>query len=270
MKRETQAPTWTVEDAVEAIANDGLPPHLNTFEKRIEYGLTLERLPRRGGMPKAGVTEIIGPVVLNSYSQYKRARSVVLAANSTLRPPEVVHTARKAVAEVEAGAITVSAAYDRLREAEKVAAATADDWTAYDAAGLPKLPPPAPNARTPKARAVRIEWTKALAAQGASSYEIAERLGIGRPAVAKLARDFKIVIPADKALNRTPRRTHDPNRAMAVAAEDLAALVWSLERINPDDLDPAQASVWGAQLHDHALTIRRMARRISPKKENNQ
>lgn len=266
MKRETQAPTWTVEDAVEAIAKDGLPPHLNTLEERIEYGLALERLPRRGGVPRAGVTEIIGPVVLNSYSQYKRAKAVVLAAKSTLRPPEVINTARKAVDEVEAGTITVSAAYERLRAAEKAAAP--NDWTEFDRGGLPKTPPPAPNARTPKARAVRIEWTKALAAQGATSYEIAEKLGIGRPAVAKLSRDFNIIIPADKALNRTPRRIHDPNRVVSVAAEDLAALVWSLERINPDDLDPAQASVWGAQLHDHALTINRMARRISPKKEN--
>jgi transposase len=196
----------------------------------------------------------------------------VLAARSPVRPAQVVEAARKALAEAEAHTITLSAAYDRLRAAEVAwtEEENASRVTDYDAKGLPTTSPPLPRSRSSKARKLRIEWVKAMAAQGATSDEIALRLGIGTRAVWQIVKDEGLVIPADKAMAKTPRKAFDPARAMTAIATDLDALVWSLDRINPDSLDPAQAADWAAQLHAHALTIRRVSRRISPKKENDQ
>jgi hypothetical protein len=248
----------TAEDALEAITPADLK---GTIEDRIKMGMAIELLPRRNPdshYGKHGAADYIGPALMSSSSQYKRARAVVAASLSETRPPHLVAHARAIVDEMNAGTITISHAYEKYRVAEK------NEWAAQlSNNGLPLVPPPMANARTPKARKLRMEWVRALAGKGATSEEIATKLGLSHAGARKIIRDMGIVVKADAALMRTQRKVANPTRAMTVVVDDLEALVWSLDRINPADLDQDQVKIWADQLREHARLIERMSRRMT-------
>lgn len=252
----------TVEDAVEALYesdtlydDDTVLPR--TMEEVVILGLTIEALDHRDPGGHQDYLRYIGGAISSSGSKYVRARYVVQAARSTKRPAHVVTAAKQAMAAVDAGTISYTAAYNRVRAAEK-----ADVADVVDDEGMPPVDPPSALARSPRARALRIEWCRALAGKGATSEQIAGRLGIGIEAVKRLCRDSGITLTADAAIAKTQRKAVDPDRAMRVAVDDLDALVWSLERVDVNRLNPDDAANWAKQLGRYARGISRVAQNI--------
>jgi hypothetical protein len=259
----------TIEDAVAALIDQrDETVRDRPIEEWVSVGLTIETLDWRdppSGIirdPKRDTTLIVGPAVTTSGSQYKRARAVVNAARSAHRPAHVVAAAQQALVLADQGRISLNAAYDCVRSAEKT-----DPVDGTGAEGLPLIPPPLASARTPKARLLRRDWIRALSAKGYTSGQIAEQLGINHEGLRKMARDMGLVIPADQAMRKTQRKAADPARAMSVVVADLDALVWSLDRIDTTDLDPADTAEWADQLRKHARAIQRMSRRILKKEQ---
>lgn len=258
----------TIEGAVEALkaraASLGLTVAA-TVEERVDLGLAIEALPRRDRTPPGerwDVIEVVGPAVYNSSGTYKRAKSLVHASRATgFRAPHIVAAAQEALARVNAGEISLTGGYEAYRAAER----QPPPPEGLGADGLPLVPPPTPNARTPKARQLRILWIKAMAAKGTTSEQIAERLGISPEGLRKIARDISLIIPADVVLGRYQRKGYNPAKAAQSAVDDLDAIIWSLDRIEPGDLDPVRAREWADQLQEHARAIFKTARRL---KEN--
>jgi hypothetical protein len=230
-----------------------------TMQEWVDQGLMLETLDHEHpGSVSDYLQYVIGPAVCASGSMYKRARLVVQTARSHARPRHVVEAAREAIRSIDAGVLTVSGAYTRLRvtmKADPPAEGTLED-------GLPSLPPPSPAARSPKARQLRIQWIRALTAKGATTQQISDRIRIGPSAIRKIYRDCNITNTADAALNRSQVRAVDPNRAMRVILEDLDALIWSLDGIDVSGLDEAETAAWAKQLTGYARAINRASKRI--------
>ena len=229
------------------------------LEEVVDQGIMLETLDHQNpGSIADYVQTVIGPAVGSSGAQYKRARTVVQASRSHLRPRHVVDTAREAIRSVDAGVLTISGAYTRVRVAMR--SDPPEEGTVDD--GLPAVPPPAAEARSPKARQLRIQWIKALVAQGATTAQISERIGITPPAIRKIYKDINLVNNADAALNRTQVKAVDHSRVMRVIVDDLDALVWSLDGVDITALDEGEKTEWAKRLTKYARDINRASRKI--------
>lgn len=255
----------TIEEAAQACMDGRDQDHRprNVMEK-VALGLAIESLPER--QPSTGrdrtydIYAKVGPALGWSGSTYKRARWLVQVATSARRPAHLVQAAVEALAAVDAGTHAINGAYTRVRNAEKSTDTVVVDGLGRD--GLPMTPPPQPAARSPKARRIRQDWVRAMAAKGATSADISDRIGITVQAVKKLAQDTGVEITADRALAKTQRRAADPNRAMEVVAGDLDALVWSLDRVELAGLDPDRVAGWAETLRHAARSLNRVAGRM--------
>lgn len=246
----------TVEEAVEAIEEAKDESNVaRTIEEWVELGLTIETLDHAD--EQHDYNQFIGAAVASSGSQYKRGRVIVQAARSQRRPKHVVDVARQALDAYDAGLMPLSTAYMRVKAAENAhpADVVADD-------DLPLVPVPSPAARSPRARRLREEWIRALSAKGATSDQISQRIGISVPGLKKICKDIGLEISADVALVKTQRRQVDPNRAIRVAADDLDALVWSLDQVDVTAIDLEQAKQYATQFARYARSINRMARKL--------
>lgn len=253
----------TVEDAIEALsgsADELTRPR--TLTEMVDLGMSIETLDRRPGAEIHDYAEYIGRVLTTSGAQYKRAKTVVLASRSQLRAMHVVAMAKRVLEQVDAGLLTVHAAYGRVKGAEKM---PPPDEIADD--GLPTLAPPSPQARSPKARMLREQWIHALAGQGATADQIAQKLGISISGVRHICKQIGVEIPAEKVLARTQRKAVDHNRTVSVALDDLDALVWSLDRVDTDAVDDTQREEWAKRLGRYARDINRVSRKIKRSKE---
>lgn len=94
----------------------------------------------------------------------------------------------------------------------------------------------------------RYERIRKMAGQGYSSRQIADKVNITAPTVRLIAREHGIDIPADKAIGRT--RQHDSNRIARQIVHGLEGTRMSLELINYDQLDRAEAAHWATSLTD--------------------
>lgn len=254
----------TIEEASELIAEqrDEMSAPRRT-EDAVDLGLMVETLARRDLVRNASGRLLNEPYMLagiaafSSAAQYKRARTLVKAARSPHRS-HVVDVAQSCISAVDAGTMTLSGAQNRLRQAHMSTPSTIE--MGFGTEGLPAFSPPLPNARSPKARRLRIDWIRALAAKGADTERIAEVLGLTYHGVRRMCVELDIVISADQVLSRTQRKAVDPNRVARVAVDDLDALVFSLDRLDVEALDPEHAGEWSQQLKRYARSIERVAR----------
>jgi len=104
--------------------------------------------------------------------------------------------------------------------------------------------------RAPTQRRILI---KKWAAEGYSSRQMAERLGMDDVSVRLIARQIDAEIPADTIIGRTKR--HDSNRIVGETANALEGLAMGIELVSLDELDPDQAGDWVASLTESMQAI---------------
>ena len=137
------------------------------------------------------------------------------------------------------------------------ARARADDGPARDGDGEWI---PGPDDRGAMAPAQRRKLIGAWGAQGFTSHQIGERLGIRDETVRRLAREGGVTIIADASVRG--QRRHDSARITRETVQALEGLVMGTELVNPGDLDPAEAKDWAASLTESLRALNRFARQI--------
>ena len=116
---------------------------------------------------------------------------------------------------------------------------------------------------SPQTRDQRADQIADLAQQGYTSIQISPKVGMSAGSVRQIARDFNVDIPADRAVGK--RRHIDSNRILAGAAESVAATAYSLQQINPLDLDQDAAQEWVDSL---TVSINALRQALKPIKES--
>ena len=106
----------------------------------------------------------------------------------------------------------------------------------------------------------RVEQIRELAEQGKTSEQIARSLGLGIEYIQKLVREYGLTVRADVVRGRARRL--DSNRILSGTADALSAAAFSLQQIDPLDLDQESAQEWVDSLTDslsiHSpITLRR-------------
>ncbi len=124
---------------------------------------------------------------------------------------------------------------------------------------------PEPTDKTGRASAQRRQLIGEYAAQGFSSHQIGERIGIIPQTIRRIAREIGTEIPADSVLTRT--RKPDSGRIVAETARALEGLAIGVGLVSLADLDPAQMKDWAASL---TASIRDLDRFVKAMKENAQ
>ncbi len=131
----------------------------------------------------------------------------------------------------------------------------------------PAAPAPAgadrsPAGKSPATTPDRRELIARHAAEGMSSRQIGDRLGIPAHRVRLIAREHQIVIPADAVVGRT--RRHDANRIVRETAHALEGLAMGTGLVDLAELDPVEAAAWAASL---ARSIRRLSKFVREMRE---
>ncbi len=243
----------------EAVAKAAMLEQLDRTSFNRDLRKTNRDPNRHASGPGSWEHAIATAVGLTSGTTYKRARSVVRALSDQSLSAAIREAAVEAYALMETTG-SAERGYRALREAKNPPPNPTAGEMGAD--GLPETPPPEPGARGSRATELRIAWTKAMGAQGASIEQIADKLRIEPMAVQRLVRRHGIHVPAARVLARQQRRERDHNRAVTVALEDLDALVWSLDTVDVERLTAERLGEWAAALHGYAVQIDRVSRRM--------
>ena len=116
---------------------------------------------------------------------------------------------------------------------------------------------------SPQTRDQRADQIEQLAQQGYTSHQIAPKVGVSDIRVRHIARDYGIDIPADRAVGK--RQRLNANRILSGAAESVSAAAYSLQQINPLDLDKDEAQEWVDSLTESLTALRKA---LNPIKES--
>ena len=116
---------------------------------------------------------------------------------------------------------------------------------------------------SPQTRDQRADQIEQLAQQGYTSHQIAPKVGVSDIRVRHIARDYGIDIPADRAVGK--RQRLNANRILSGAAESVSAAAYSLQQINPLDLDKDEAREWVDSLTESLTALRKA---LNPIKES--
>lgn len=109
-------------------------------------------------------------------------------------------------------------------------------------------------------RGARAEIIRDLAAQGYSSRQMPNRVGVSEETVRQIARDFDIEIPADKVVGRTRRIDHtDAMDRTVTALDDWAS---ALTFIDFAEVDFSEAGEWVSSLTNSLTELRRFIKQI--------
>lgn len=109
-------------------------------------------------------------------------------------------------------------------------------------------------------RAEKWERVEALATEGHTSRQIASLIGANPEALRAAARERGIAIPADRARGKVRRL--DSDRILSGVAESLSAATFSLQQIDPLDLDQETAHEQVDSLTESLTALRRAVRTI--------
>jgi hypothetical protein len=107
-------------------------------------------------------------------------------------------------------------------------------------------PVPDPADRSVEATARRRDLISKFAANGMSSRQIGERLGISADRVRQVAREHEIDIRADAVLGRA--RRPEAGRIVRETVHALEGLAMGVQLADPAGLDPAEAARWAASM----------------------
>ena len=114
-----------------------------------------------------------------------------------------------------------------------------------------------------ESRQQRADLIQTLAREGYSSRQMPAKVGVGEQAIKQIARDFDIDIPADRVIGKSHRV--NSNRVLSGVTESLSAAAYSLQQIDPLDLDQEQAQEWVDSLTESLSAIRKA---LNPIKES--
>ena len=114
-----------------------------------------------------------------------------------------------------------------------------------------------------ESRQQRADLIQKLAREGYSSRQMPAKVGVGEQAIKRIAQDFDIDIPADRVIGKSHRV--NSNRVLSGVTESLSAAAYSLQQIDPLDLDQEQAQEWVDSLTESLSAIRKA---LNPIKES--
>lgn len=178
---------------------------------------------------EAAKTERSAPSIVEAAGQLNVARESVKRARAVIESGDT-----DLIQKVESGEVTVSAAAQQVKaRSEGGSLETRDD---------------------------RARKIGELAAEGYRSGQIAPRVGLSEQSVRQIARDYGIRISADE-VTRKGRRV-DSNRVLSGTAEALSAAAFSLQQVNPLDLDREGAQEWVDSLTESLSAIRKAVNSI--------
>ena len=112
-------------------------------------------------------------------------------------------------------------------------------------------------------RKQRADLIADLAQQGYSSRQMPAKVGITEQAIKLIARDFDIDIHADRVIGKS--RRIDSNRVLSNVAETVETAAYSLQQIDPLDLDQEAAQEWVDSLTE---SIKALRKALNPIKES--
>ncbi len=110
------------------------------------------------------------------------------------------------------------------------------------------------------AESVRVDQIVAAAAEGLSSRQIADRLGIGFEHVRNIVKRNNLDIPADAVVGKS--RRIDSNKVADETANTLEGVASSLRLIDPSDLDPAQCAEWATSISESLRVLTRFRNQL--------
>lgn len=112
--------------------------------------------------------------------------------------------------------------------------------------------------RAPRRR--KAERIAELAADGVSSRQMAEALGISDETIRNIAREFDVEIPADKIIART--RRPDSNRIVTQTVDTLSSLVLGLDLVDYDDIDLTEVGQWVTSMDESFRALNRFKNQL--------
>lgn len=139
-------------------------------------------------------------------------------------------------------------------EPEEVAKVTitGTDGKTYDAKKVNKDKTPRPE---------RVQQIEKLAAQGYTSRQIADLIGVGWAHVRNIVNAEGITIAADDVRGRA--RNVDSNRVVAETVDALDGLVIGLGLVDFADLDPERVEQWASSLRSSLRSINRFTKELT-------
>ena len=119
------------------------------------------------------------------------------------------------------------------------------------------------NQDAPATRAQRADVIADLAAQGYTSRQMAERVGVRDDRVRDIAREYDIDIPADRVVGKQRRIDH--TAAIESAVTELDNWASSLSYIDIAEADFTEADEWVSSLTNSLTELRRFIKQIKEK-----
>jgi hypothetical protein len=231
------------------LAEDAAPLSISAAAEVDEMLQTL--VVRRQGT--SAKRDVIAPALGFYGSKLWQARQLWKAATGRAigQPPEVPHPAVIEKARAVLAAVDAGAQLDpewrgwrkflKTREKPKrVRLDVADDELLRE--GIPD-----PRLRTQHATERRKAWIRKLAADGMTSAQIGETIGMRPPLVREWAKKLGVDLKADRVVGRGQiGRTVDVDRVMATLVADLDAMAWAISTVeeNLGALDPQRLQGW--------------------------
>jgi ParB-like chromosome segregation protein Spo0J len=180
--------------------------------------------------------EVVAPAVGMSTATYSRAKQLVQAA--------------------EAGDEDAAAGVAAMDRTNKVTPAY-ERWKGRKVNDPDKA---GPARAAPESRTERAEQIRSMAEQAYSTRQIAATMGLHEGTVKNICRDFDIDVSADKIFAKTRRL--DSNRIATNTVTALEGLVTSVDLIDYNTLDRAEAQHWATSLTDSLRALDKFAKQI--------
>lgn len=114
--------------------------------------------------------------------------------------------------------------------------------------------------RSSRAREARVAKAREMAAEGHTSRQIADALGLSLHNFGKWKSDNGVEVPADVVVGKT--RAIDPNRIVSETVSALEGLAMGVDLISVADLDASQAEAWATSLSNSLRSLNRLTKQL--------